>query len=145
MSATFAQLVDWFATRTEFVGEFAADLDIPVLSGPQCQGDVSVCPTGLYGTKPGFGDARPVAAAGVEVIRGGAMNNAHTLRTLDQGVTWKPVAFSDGSVALGLLTVPDGAECFLEHPEHGFNGISAGSYVIGRQREQAEEIRMVQD
>lgn len=145
MTTTFAQLVDQFATRTEFVGEFAADLDIPVLTGPQAQGDVSICPAHLYGSKPRFGDPKPVTTAGIEVIRGGAMNNAHTLRTLDAGIAWQPVVFSDETVALGLLTVPDGAQCFLEHPEHGFNGIGAGSYVIGRQREQAEAVRMVQD
>lgn len=144
-TATFADLVDKFATRTEFVGEFAADLDIPVLDGPQCQGDVSICPIHLYGSKPRFGDPQPLAAAGVEVIRGGAMNNAHTLRALDPGVTWQPVMSAGESVALGLLTVPDGAQCFLEHPEHGFNGVAAGTYVIGRQREQAEQVRMVQD
>lgn len=142
---TFADLTERFATKTEFVGEFAADLDIPVLTGPQCQGDVSICPAHLYGTKPTFGDARPVTGAGVEVIRGGAMNNAHALRSLDAGVTWSPVMFSGEGVALGRLTVPEGAQCFLEHPEHGFNGIAAGTYVVGRQREQAEAVRMVAD
>lgn len=145
MTTTFAALRERFNTTTEFVGDFAADLDIPVLTGPQCQGDVSICPSSLYGTKPTFGDPKPVTGGGVEVIRGGAMNNAHTLRALDAGVTWAPVLFSDEGVALGLLTVPQGAQCFLEHPEHGFNGVGAGTYVIGRQREQAEQIRMVAD
>lgn len=145
MATTFAALIERFGTSTEFVGEFAADLDIPVLSGPQCQGDVSICPAHLYGSKPTFGDLVAVTGAGVEVIRGGAMNNAHTLRSLDAGVLWRPVVFSDEGVALGVLTVPDGAQCFLEHPEHGFNGIAAGTYVVGRQREQAEAVRMVAD
>lgn len=145
MATTFAKLVETLDSRTQFVGEFAADFDIPVLTGPQCQGDVSVCPAHLYGTKPPFGDPQPVTRAGIEVIRGGAMNNAHTLRGLAQGVTWRPVAWDGETVALGLLTVPDGAEVFLEHPEHGFNGVAAGTYVIGRQREQAEAVRMVAD
>lgn len=144
-TTTFADLKEMFGTTTDFVGEFAADLDIPVLAGPQCQGDVSVCPLALYGAKPRFGDSKPVGGAGIEVIRGGAMNNAHTLRSLDQGVTWRPVALAGESVALGQLTVPEGAQCFLEHGEHGFNGIGAGTYVIGRQREQADVVRMVQD
>lgn len=145
MSTTFAALRERFNTTTEFVGDFAADLDIPILTGPQCQGDVSICPTSLYGAKPTFGDPVAVAGVGVEVIRGGAMNNAHTLRSLDDGVMWRPVIFSGEGVALGELTVPSGAECFLEHPEHGFNGVGAGVYVVGRQREQAEQIRMVAD
>jgi len=146
VTTTFAALKERFAIRTEFVGEFAADLNIPVLDGPQCQGDVSVCPAHLYGRKSyrNQGDPIPVTKLGVEVIRGGAMNNAHTLRTLDAGVLWQPVA-GDGEVALGVLTVPAGAQCFLEHPEHGFSGVAAGTYVIGRQREQADVVRMVQD
>lgn len=145
MSTTFAALRARFNTTTEFVGDFPADLDIPVLTGPQCQGDVSICPASLYGTKPTLGEVTPVTGAGVEVIRGGAMNNAHTLRSLDAGVAWRPVVFLDEGVALGELTVPVGAQCFLEHPEHGFNGVGAGTYVVGRQREQAEQIRMVAD
>jgi len=38
-----------------------------------------------------------------------------------------------------------GALAELGHPEHGYNGIAPGSYEIRRQREMAEEIRMVQD
>lgn len=145
MATTFAELVEQLGTTTEFVGEFTGQFDIPVLTGPQCQGDVSICPAHLYGTKPSFGDEKPVDQAGIEVIRGGAMNNAHTLRSLAAGVTWRPVPRAGETVALGLLTVPAGAEVFLEHPEHGFNGIGAGTYVVGRQREQAKAVRMVAD
>jgi len=148
VKTTFATLVDQFDTRTQFHTDFAADLDIPVLDGPQCQGDVSVCPANLLPNGARLGrDSVPVTvtAAGVEVIRGGAMNNAHTLRSIDAGVTWTPADVREDSVILGLLTVPAGAQCFLEHPEHGFNGIGAGTFVIGRQREQADVIRMVQD
>lgn len=119
--------------------------EIPVLTGPQCQGDVSICPASLYGTKPTFGDPVAVAGAGVEVIRGGAMNNAHTLLSADAGVTWRPVLFSDEGVALGLLTVPDGATAYVAHPEHSYSGVGAGTFVVGRQREQAEAVRMVAD
>lgn len=143
-TSTFAELANTFGS-TGFATDFPADLDIPVLWGPQCQGDVSVCPLNLYGTKPPFGTALPVDGHGVEVIRGGAMNNAHTLRALGTGATWKPVTRAGETVALGLLNVPQGAEVYLEHPEHGFSGIAPGTYVIGRQREQAEAIRMVAD
>jgi hypothetical protein len=34
---------------------------------------------------------------------------------------------------------------YLTHPEHGFNAIGTGSYVINRQREQADEIRIIAD
>jgi hypothetical protein len=143
-TSTFADLAETFGS-TGFATDFPADLDIPVLAGPQCQGDVSICPAHLYGAKPQFGQPLPVDGKGVEVIRGGAMNNAHTLRALGTDVTWRPATRTGETVALGLLTVPDGAEVFLEHPEHGFNGIAPGSYVVGRQREQAEAVRLVAD
>lgn len=145
MTITFAELADQLSTTTQFHTDFADDLDIPILSGPQCQGDVSICPIGLLKDIPATTNVViPVAATGVEVIRGGAMNNSHTLRTLDPHVTWVQASSAD-DLPLGILTVPEGAQCFLEHPEHGFNGIAAGTYVIGRQREQADIIRMVAD
>lgn len=33
----------------------------------------------------------------------------------------------------------------VAHPEHGFSGIGAGTYEVRRQREQADEIRLVAD
>ncbi|KBR63579.1 hypothetical protein X425_02408 [Mycobacterium avium XTB13-223] len=45
---------------------------------------------------------------------------------------------------MARLTVKSG-EAVLCHPEHGFNRIAPGSYEIRRQREMAEEIRMVAD
>lgn len=142
-TSTFAELKSSLKVQTEFLGDFSADFEIPVLSGPQCQGDVSICPVSEYPTKVSYDKAVAVTTKGYEVIRGGAMNNAHTLRTLDKRVTFAPAARQD--LVLGKLTIPEGAEAYLEHPEHGFNGIAPGEYVIGRQREQAEQLRMVQD
>ncbi len=46
---------------------------------------------------------------------------------------------------LGHLTVAAGAVAHLAHPEHGYASIAPGNYVIRRQREQADEIRVVAD
>ncbi len=49
------------------------------------------------------------------------------------------------ALALGVLIVAAGATAFLAHPEHGYAGIAPGMYLFRRQREQADEIRLVQD
>lgn len=49
------------------------------------------------------------------------------------------------SLRVAVLSVPEGSTAYLGHPEHGYMGIVPGSYEIRRQREMAEEIRMVAD
>jgi hypothetical protein len=41
--------------------------------------------------------------------------------------------------------VPDRSTAYLGHPEHGYLGITPGSYEIRRQREMAGVARMVAD
>lgn len=111
---------------------------IPVLSGVQFQGDVAVVPTSGY-----VDTGSPVPATGVPVVRGENGGNTHALLA-DGPVTWNEGA---GAIALdlGVVVVPDGATAWLAHPEHGYLGIAPGSYYLRRQREQADEIRLVQD
>ena len=116
------------------------DDPIPVLSGPQAQGDLIVLPAGTARPSP-TGTARPVPAAGVPVLRGEAMGNTHLLLA-DGNVTWAPC---DTTQDLGVVDVADGATAWLAHPEHGYTGIAPGRYLIRRQREQADEIRVVAD
>lgn len=146
----FAELQKQYdLTTKEFASEFAADLEIPVVTGPQCQGDVSIRP--LKGNervpKVTKENLKVVGGKGYEVIRGGAMNNAHTLRSLSKNVTFQVVADGTNGSAMvfGYLHVPEGETAVLEHTEHGFNAIGPGNYVLGGQREQAEEIRQVMD
>lgn len=146
----FAELQKQYdLTTKEFASEFAADLEIPVVTGPQCQGDVSIRP--LKGNervpKATKENLKVVGGKGYEVIRGGAMNNAHTLRSLSKNVTFTVVADGTNGSAMvfGYLHVPEGETAVLEHTEHGFNAIGPGDYVLGGQREQAEEIRQVMD
>lgn len=115
-----------------------AQAEVPVVIGLQRQGDVLVLPH-----RPGADKGDPVPAAGVPVVQGEAGGNTHLL-VADGAVTWRPVDNRAG-LDLGAVTVAEGATAFLLHPEHGAQGIGPGSYLIRRQREQADEIRMVQD
>ena len=115
---------------------------IPVLSAVQMQGDVAVIPR-----RPGQ-SARPavqVPAEGVPVVRGENGGNTHLLLA-DGNVTWVENTGRDArDLTLGTVTVADDATAFIAHPEHGYVGIAPGCYEIRRQREQADEIRLVQD
>jgi len=81
-----------------------------------------------------------VGGEGIPVIKGEAGGNTHLL-IADGEVRWIPLNGQN----LGTVTVEPGAQAFMAHPEHGYMGIAPGSYTIRRQREQADEIRMVAD
>lgn len=115
------------------------DALIPTIDRAGRQGDVIVL------ARKGHKHATTVVpAAGVPVVRGENGGNTHLL--LAAG----PVFFDGrtptaGDLLLGTLTVPAGSTAYLAHPEHAYMGIAPGTYVISRQREQADEIRMVAD
>ena len=110
------------------------ELDIPVLTGLQRQGDVIVIPTR---TKPA---TTPVPAAGTAVVRGENGGNTHAI----VGSAFCDVRTATAErLTLAVLTVPEVA--YLAHPEHGYMGIGPGTYELRRQREQADTLRMVQD
>lgn len=48
-----------------------------------------------------------------------------------------------GGQDIGVLECTETA--YLLHPEHGATGVAPGSYVLRRQREQADEERLVAD
>lgn len=114
-----------------------SDLEVPVLTGPQRQGDVLIIPdNGAHPT------GTPVPRVGVAVVRGEATGNTHLLQC-DGDVTWAPAALS---LVLGYLDVGDGATAYLIHTdEHGVNAIGPGRYILTGKREQADEIRRVAD
>jgi hypothetical protein len=112
------------------------DIDIPVLSGLQRQGDVLVLPAAVTATTS-------VPAAGTPVVRGGNGGNTHVVYAAD-GPVYCDAGTRDG-LRVAALTVPDGSTAYLGHPEHGYMGIEPGSYEIRRQREMAGRARMVVD
>lgn len=138
-------------TLTQVIGQHGVDvldhLDretlVPVLAGLQAQGDIIVVPA-VMANRPTAVAAAAVPAAGIAVVRGENGGNTHLL--LAEGdVRWDAYNPGAGELKLGTLTVAEGATAFLAHPEHGYAGIAPGSYEIRRQREQADEIRLVQD
>ncbi|MEU6711347.1 hypothetical protein ABZ897_07670 [Nonomuraea sp. NPDC046802] len=107
------------------------------LAGLQFQGDVAVVPVNREPARTA------VPEAGVPVVRGQAEANTHLLLAIGQAF-FAPDRFGGGMV-LGVLNVADGATAYLAHPEHAFSGIAPGTYELRRQREQADQARLVAD
>lgn len=135
---TLATLID--ETGVDVLDYLDREALVPVLTGLQCQGDVAVIPQ-----RPGKSAHKtvPVPAVGVPVVRGESGGNTHLL--LAEGpVNWTSTpGFSD--LTIGIVHVPDGAVAYLAHPEHGYLAMGPGNYTLRRQREQADELRMVAD
>lgn len=125
-------------TGVSIVTDQDFDLDIPVLTGIQRQGDVLVKPATVTATTP-------VPAAGTPVVRGENGGNTHSIIAADGPVFCDTMPASTRDLRVATLTVPADSTAYLAHPEHGFMGIGPGSYEIRRQREQAEQMRMVAD
>ena len=127
------------AHGVEIPAHLEAQAEVPVVTGAQRQGDVIVLPM----RKGDVAGAKPVPAEGVAVVRGENGGNTHLL--VAEGAVSFAAAPEREPQTLGTLVVDKNATAFLLHPEHGGQGIGPGNYTIRRQREQADEIRLVQD
>jgi len=137
MTTTYADILD--RHQIDIPAHLVAQSEVPVLDGRQRQGDVYVRPE-----RAGKNVGVPVPPEGVPVVRGEAGGNTHLL--VGDEVLWAPsTSTSPVELTLGVLTVPAGRVAFLLHPEHGAQGFAPGTYRVGRQREQADEIRSVRD
>lgn len=113
--------------------------DIPVVSRLAAQGDV------LVRRVEAPASTTPVPATGYPVVEAAAGGHTHALFG---PVCYTPSRFASqdpNDLILGTLTVPDGAQGLLSHPEHGALLIEPGTYEVRRQREQADVARFVQD
>jgi hypothetical protein len=126
---------------TDLAGALAAQVDVPVLTGAQCQGDLIALPRPL--AEPA---ATPVPPGGVEVL-GAAGGNSHTLLSWGGPVCRYDVREPGPSgLVLGVLTVPAGAVAYLLHgDEHGALAFGPGSYEIRRQRQVGDGVGRVVD
>ena len=88
--------------------------------------------------------ATPVPASGVPVVRGESGGHTHAI-VADGPVTCDTRQASARDLTLATLHVPAEAVAWLAHPEHGYTGVGPGSYTLLRQREQADELRVVAD
>ncbi|HEY3924757.1 MAG TPA: hypothetical protein VGL75_09350 [Acidothermaceae bacterium] len=116
----------------------ARDAEVPLVTRAAAQGDVFV----LRVTTKAATET-PITKKGVQVVRGENGGNTHSLHG-DGFVDFKNDT-SRANLVICTLTVPEGGQAVLAHPEHGFLEIAPGTYAISRQREQADEIRMVAD
>lgn len=121
------------------------DLEVPIITGNQRQGDVYLLKVTTDRTK----DAEPIGKAGVVVVRAETNSaNTHTLHTLTGDCLWLPNARAsrEDELVQGWLTVTDGAEATLIHTEeHNVLGIGPGTYEVRRQREYAGMWQRVAD
>lgn len=133
------------AAIEEALAEIARHVDVPVITGPQAQGDLIVLPwpaeTGAGRRARDLAKVAPIPADGVTVLTGNG-GHAHRLAPTP-GVAWH--AYPGERQTLGVLAVADDATAVLGHIEHGDTHIGPGVYVIRRQREQADEVRLVAD
>lgn len=134
--ATTSELIE--ATGVTVVTEQDFDLDIPVHGGVQRQGDVLVRPAKVTATTA-------VPASGTPVVRGENGGNTHAIYAADGPVFCDVQTGSVEDLRVAVLSVPEGSTAYLGHPEHGYMGVAPGDYEIRRQREMAEELRMVAD
>jgi len=132
-----SQLETLAATRV--LDHLDREATLPTVTTAACQGDVSIL---RITTQPA---TTPLPQRGAAVVRGEAGGNTHSLHADSTGVCWDLTQTSGDDLAIGTLTVPEGATAFLLHPEHGGMAIAPGTYRIGRQREYAGEWRMVAD
>lgn len=128
--------------------EALADIEVPVLTGPQRQGDILIVPRPAAGAAERFGMSA-VPAHGVQVVRGEATGNTHMLHPEPGHVCWwqpmSPTGRRSG-LTFGVLYVPEDAVCWLIHTEeHGANGIGPGTYTLLGKREKRDEIVRVSD
>lgn len=134
--ATTAELIEATGVAVCTAQDF--DIDIPVYCGVQRQGDVLVRPASVAATTP-------VPATGTSVVRGENGGNTHAIYAADGPVFCDVQTGSVQDLRVAVLSVLEGSTAYLGHPEHGYMGIGPGDYEIRRQREMAEELRMVAD
>ena len=137
------------ATLGQLIGRHGVDVldhldreaGVPVLDGLQFQGDLAVIPAASHGHHAAD-NANEVPAAGIAVIEAVGGGHEHRLLAGTPGTA----AFTpsrNGGQDIGYLETTGPA--YLAHPEHGYLGIAPGGYVLRRQREQADEERLVAD
>jgi hypothetical protein len=122
--------------RLDLLDHLDRQAQVPTVTGLAFQGDVAVVRDAMTA-----GTGTPIPAVGVPVVRGENGGNTHLL--VGDGL-WA-AGLDDGGLVLGYVTVGDGDVCLLSHPEHGALLLSPGTYEMKRQREQADQVRRVQD
>jgi hypothetical protein len=115
---------------------------IPVIDGLQAQGDLLVVPLRLVAAAVAVEASarwRKVRPTGLELLRGAAGGNPHTLVADPGTCEWTTGVQDNFGLALGVFRAT--APVYLLHPEHGATGCTPGTYVVRRQRELDHRVR----
>ncbi|TDD76652.1 hypothetical protein [Actinomadura rubrisoli] len=145
MNMTLASLTQ--RTGRAVLDHLERSVAIPVVDGLQAQGDLIVIPLAVVAPvvrplpSPSWRDVPP---EGIELLRGEAGGNPHTLVAEPGTCRWTAGVEDFDRLALGLFETT--AVAYLLHPEHGATGCPPGTYVVRRQREQeGSRARLVAD
>ncbi|GLW10725.1 hypothetical protein Misp01_58530 [Microtetraspora sp. NBRC 13810] len=145
MNVTLASLAR--RTGLTVLDHLEQSVTVPVVDGLQAQGDLIVIPLPVISASIQVWTGarwRDVPAGGVELLRGEAGGNPHTLVADPGACRWTDNVYDADALAIGLFETS--AAAYLLHPEHGATGCVPGTYVIRRQREQeGRRSRMVAD
>ncbi|MBO3744829.1 hypothetical protein J5X84_02025 [Streptosporangiaceae bacterium NEAU-GS5] len=145
MTVTLATLTH--QTGLTVLGHLEQSISIPVVEGPQAQGDLLVIPYEFVRSEVRLRPAlqwHDVPSEGVELLRGEAGGNPHSLVAEPRTCRWTPRLFD--ALNLGIAAFEALAPVYLLHPEHGATGCAPGTYVVRRQREHGRwRPRMVAD
>ena len=137
---TITKLQEKFGgTDLDHLLEAFGDVEVPVITEPQHQGDLGIFPM-REGKVEGL---ETVPKEGIAVIRGEAGGNTHLL--LAEGDVKFARAAQNGGVQLGTLLVGEGAVAVLHHIEHGYNLVGPGMYSLRGKRTQLNEVVRVAD
>lgn len=157
--AALHELISRYGVEVD--GHLDREADIPVLTGPQIQGDVSIRPIrrrvagrrmsghrvqdggitwrwvrGRWVCRRDAGGWRPavtpIPAVGIVVSTG---REGHEHRLLPGPARFDLVISPGPALLIGILTVPAGCEQYLAHDQHGYLGIGPGTFEVGCQRE----------
>ncbi len=123
-------------TGTDFYDYLDAQAEVPTVTRAACQGDVSILRVTTAAA------VKPIPKTGVVVAQSGQGGHAHTITGAGK---FDLAPTRAGSLTIGRLTVPEGADVLISHQEHGALLIAPGTYDIGSQREFAGEWRAVAD
>lgn len=123
-------------TGTDFYDYLDQQAEVPTVTKAACQGDVSILRVTTVSA------TTLIPSAGVVVAQSGQGGHAHTIT--GNGM-FDQASKGNGSLVIGKLTVPAGADVLISHQEHGALLIAPGTYEIGSQREFAGEWRAVAD
>ncbi|MBF8187325.1 hypothetical protein ITP53_16610 [Nonomuraea sp. K274] len=145
MNVTLATLSQ--QTGLTVLDHLEQSVSIPVVDGLQAQGDLIVIPhhvidelVTLWPNAP-WSDVPP---EGVELLRGAAGGNPHTLVAEPGACRWTTRVMDTDRLAIGMFQAS--AVVYLLHPEHGASGCAPGTYVVRRQREsEGRRSRLVAD